>query len=307
VNTQSETAIREDLIRRRHYGFSPQNVILVPQPVLPGWYFDDKGQLVLDPRSKMFPYNHGWARMQLNWKGQAYCLDAAGLEHRFAEAIDDHLLGRGIRYLTLNRINDLDRLSPQGILDVDLIALSLHLMQQQGYSLTVELVGNDTGQKGGFGLAEENSDTMFLVETLCAKSGLFAERMDTLTEQFKNTLSWQNEEQKKNSKIGVPYNAMRQVEDIQATKDALKEGLPVVLRYREGRIYLEVPTGDMTNLQGILARAVMRMHDRFNSAIRSGELIYDFKKLDDAYKAPPFLEAQDRQPRFRELVDAPNS
>ena len=302
VNPEVEPHVRQDLIQHQHYGFEPGNMIIVPQPFLPGWHFDAQGQFVLDPTSTLFPYNHGWARMQLNWKRQAYWLDDAGQKHPFAEPVVDHLLERGIRYLTLNRINDLDRISPQGIMDVNLIALSLYLMRERGYSLTVELGGNDTGQKGGFGLAEEGSEAMFLVETLCAKSTPFVRRMDRLTEEFKNTLSWRSEDEKKNSKIGVPYNAMRQFEDIQATKDSLQEGLPVVLRYREGRIYLEPPVGDMTNLPGIRARAVMRMHDRFNPAIRNGELIYDFKELENAHKGPFFLEAQDNQPQFRELV-----
>ena len=302
VNAEAQPRVRQDLIQHHHYGFEPSNVIIVPQPVLPGCFFDESGTLVFDPQSKPFPYNHGWARMQLNWKEQAYWMDDKDQDHPLPEPVVDHLLSRGTRYLTLNRINDLDRISPLGILDVNLLALSLHLMRKQNYALTVELVGNDTGQKGGFGLAEEGSQAMFLVETLCAKSTPFAERMDTLTEQFKNTFPWKNEEERKNSKISVPYNAMRQVEDIQATKDALKEGLPVVLRYREGRIYLEPPVGDMTNLPGIRARAVMRMNDRFNPAIRNGELIYDFKKLEDACKAVPFLEAQDLQPCFRSLV-----
>ena len=303
VNAEAQPRVRQDLVQHQHYGFEPSNVIIVPQPVLPGCFFDENGNLVFDPQSTPFPYNHGWARMQLNWQDQACWMDDKEQDHRLAEAVVDHLLSRGTRYLTLNRINDLDRISPLGILDVNLLALSLYLMREQRYSLTVELVGNDTGQKGGFGLAEEGSEAMFLVESLCAKSKRFAERMDTLIEQFKSTLSWQSEDEKKNSKIGIPYNAMRQVEDIQATKDALKEGLPVVLRYREGRIYLEPPVGDMTNLPEIRARAVMRMHDRFNTAIRNGELIYDFKKLEDACKAPSFLRTQDSQPRFRELVD----
>ena len=302
VNAEAQPRVRQDLLQHHHYGFEPSNVIIVPQPVLPGCFFDEKGALVFDPHSKPFPYNHGWARMQLNWQDQAYWIDPKEEDHRLEEPVVDRLLSQGIRYLTLNRINDLDRISPLGILDVNLLALSLNLMREQGYALTVELVGNDTGQKGGFGLAEEGSEAMFLVESLCAKSTPFVERMDTLIEQFKNTLPWKSDEERKNSKIGVPYNAMRQVEDLQATKDALKEGLPVVLRYREGRIYLEPPVGDMTNLPGIRARAVMRMHDRFNPAIRNGELIYDFKRLEDAYKAVPFLEMQDLQPRLRSLM-----
>jgi hypothetical protein len=47
----------------------------------------------------------------------------------------------------------------------------------------------------------------------------------------------------------------------------------------------------------------MRMHDRFNPGIRNGEIIHDFKKLEDAPKAPAFLQIQDSQPRFRELIN----
>ena len=305
VSPQVELDVRQDLLRRRHYGFCPQNVIFVPQPALPGWRFDPEGVLVLDPRSKLFPYNHGWARMQLNWKCQAYWLDDAGHKQPLAEPVVDQLLGRGIRYLTLNRINDLDRLSPEGILDVDLIALSLYLLQGKGYSLTVELVGNDTGEKGGFGLRETGADTMFLVESLCAKSKAFAERMEELMRKFRRTLRRRGVSPDAAAKIGVPYNAMRQVEDIEATKAALEEGLPVVLRYREGRLYLEVPTGDMTNLPGIRARAVMRMNDRFHPYVTTGELINDFKKPEHAHNALRFLQAQDHQARFRQLAAAP--
>lgn len=302
VNQEVEAKIQQDLLQNQHYGFDPGKVIIVPQPVLPGWYFDAKGKLVLDPRSKLLPYNHGWARMQLNWEGQAHWLDETGKEQPLKKSVIDLLLNRWyVQYLILSRINDLNRLSPKGILDVDLIGLSLYLMQQEHYALTVELVGNDEDEKGGFGLRIGDSTDMFLVESLCGQSASFKKRMEELAEDFRKAHT-QGARWKETAKIGVPYNAMRQIEDIKKTKAALDEDLPVVLRYRESLLYLEVLTGDMTTLRGVRARAVMRMHDRFHPDNHNGELINDFKKPEHAFKAVTFLEAQDRQPRFQELA-----
>ncbi|MCM8824316.1 MAG: hypothetical protein NC822_06570, partial [Candidatus Omnitrophica bacterium] len=272
VNAQAEIRIKEDLIKHKHYGFNPENIIFVPQPVLSGWYIDKEGNVKLDTRSKTFPYNHGWARIQLDWENQAYWLDNYGNIHPISQSVIGYLLFKGIEYLTLNRINDLDRISKEGVLDIDLIALSIYLIENENYNLTVELVGNDTGEKGGLGLAhKDDPQAMFLVETLCSKSKEFEKRMNEFTE-----------EAKKQGQLGVPYNAMRQVENISKTKEPMSKGLPTVIRYREKRIYIEIPVGDETNLEDIRAKAIMRMNDRFNPKNTKGELIYDFKKPEHA-------------------------
>ncbi|MFC1658693.1 UTP--glucose-1-phosphate uridylyltransferase, partial [Candidatus Omnitrophota bacterium] len=294
VNSQMEEVVNIDLTEHDFYGFNPNNIIIVTQRQLPGWYVDWQGNVRIDTRSEYAPYNHGWVRMQLGWKNQAYSLNEDGNPVYISIPVIEYLKARGVHYIVLHRINDSDRITSSGVLDTELISLSIYLMRKYGFNLTVELVGNPLGSKGGLGLRFADEETMFLLETLNArdKDRLLDKRFQYLTEQA------QAEGMK-----GLPYNAMRQVEDIIATEEPMRQGLPVSIRIRGGnRIYIEVPVGDETRVEGIKARAVMRQQDRFISGEKEGELIHDFKQPEHCPDAIRFFVLQDSQKRFGEIA-----
>ncbi|MCD6094035.1 MAG: UTP--glucose-1-phosphate uridylyltransferase, partial [Candidatus Omnitrophica bacterium] len=293
INSQIEQVVKKDLLEHDFYGFSPERIIIIVQPMLPGWYIDAQNNVRLDTRSECLPYNHGWARMQLNWQNQAYTLDSAGNKHCFKESVIKRLQSNDVHYMVLHRINDLDRLSPKGVLDINLIALSLYLMRERGFNLTVELVGNPKGTKGGLGLRIDDNEDMILIEGLNSKSKEMEDRLSELTTQVKEE-----------GKTGLPYNAMRQVEDIDSTDKSMQKGLPLSMRIRGGnRLYPEIPVGDATQIDTVKAGAIMRLQDRFMPEKKNGEEIYDFKKPEHVSDAIRFLEKQDRQKKFRKLAE----
>ncbi|MFA5431096.1 MAG: UTP--glucose-1-phosphate uridylyltransferase, partial [Candidatus Omnitrophota bacterium] len=291
VNSQIEENVKKDLLRNDFYGFSRDRVIIVPQPQLPGWYIDEEGEIKIDTRSMCAPYNHGWARMQLGWREQGYTLGENGEIKTVEESVIERLRKEGVKYLVLHRINDSNRLSEKGVLDIDLIALSVKRIEE-GYGMTVELVGNPLGTKGGLGMRIDDRPEMFLLETLNAKDPALEKRFSDMTKEAKSS-----------GKTGLPYNAMRQVEGIERTEEPMKDGLPISLRIRNGnRIYLEVPVGDATRVKGIKVRAVMRTKDRFIQQEINGELIHDFKEPGHTPDALRFFAGQDKNSKFVELA-----
>ena len=293
VNSQIERDVRKDLIVRDFYGFRPENIIIINQPRLPGWYFDRDGDIKLDTRSKLFPYNHGWVRMQLNWKNQGYTLDKEGNILSIQESVREYLGTKGVEIVSINRVNDLTRITAsESVIEKEFLALSKLLKDEYGFNLFCPLVGNPGGQKGGLGFAGADAEGMILLEGLNAVSSTFDDILEEITAQAEAE-----------GRGGMPYNKMAQVDYIHETADAIEQGLPLTLRYREERIYLEVPTGDQTQVDGIKAKAIMRMTDRFDPTQTQGELIYDFKTPADTVHAFSFFNNQDKQPRFRELAE----
>jgi len=168
----------------------------------------------------------------------------------------------------------------------------------------VELVANPKGQKGGLGLKLKGSDYIFLLEGLNTKTDEIQNRLEQLTKQAE-----------KEGLKGLPYNAFRLIYKLSDLEKLLKKGLPYLsLRYREDEelIHPEPPTGDITQIEGAKAVALMRKFDRFIGKLLpedkdyepgKGELIHDFKSLDQLTGARFILLNQDKEPQFKKLVN----
>ncbi|MDI6606714.1 MAG: LOG family protein, partial [Candidatus Omnitrophota bacterium] len=173
------------------------------------------------------------------------------------ETVIEHLQAKGIELLALNRVNDLTRLGTR-VLDLEILAFSLYLFEVRGANILVELVSNPSGQKGGLGLRRVTMapNYSFLLEEINAKGSEYQARLNSLTKAAQK------------SGEGIPYNAMRIVYKVAELGSTLRNNLPLTLRFRDGAIYPEIPTGDITRLP--YARAV--------SIGRPGSLIHDVKE-----------------------------
>ena len=269
-----------DLRRRRFLGFRPQNVFFVPQPCFGGFRIEgDRVESI--PKSREFPYGHGYSTMQLVQDNAAATVsdEGDGLTPIKGDLLS-HLEKGGEFTLRTHRVNDLTQLTA-AILDVDRLAAAKALLDD-GHAVVIELVANPAGQKGGNWVSLRGGDHRFLIEGLNAKTGTWPSFLDRHK--------------------GAPYNAFRNLYRGSALRRILEErALPDHLRIRKlsgpGAIkvglYLEAVTGDITQIAA--ARAVAFRRDL-------QEEIHDLKELKDLPDGLGYVAAQDGDEEFRRIA-----
>jgi len=262
VNAEVEDLVIQDFVNNNFYGFNPSNVYFIVQPGFQGYKFEN-GQVVLDAESSALPYGHGYNAMQLKEAGAAYKLTREGQKQAVTT---DVLSNLGQEDLVVNhRINDLTRFTMEGVLDIDKVAFAL-AMFDQGYNYVSELVENPNNQKGGN--AVRRGDKVFLLETSNVKG---SPALTSLINQA--------------GEQGAPYHAFRNIARVGDLSNILQNDIPYNLRFKEGSLYLEAVTGDLTQMND--TRTVF--------FTRTGTVIKDFKEVKNLADAVDFLRRQDIQ------------
>ncbi|MCX5657884.1 MAG: hypothetical protein NTZ48_06665, partial [Candidatus Omnitrophica bacterium] len=284
INSEAEETMKKDLLEHDFYGFNPENIVIIVQPVLPGYDINAEGKPVKRGDSESFPYGHGYATEQLISTGDAYTLDRAGGKTVLQGSALDYVIGKGAQLMGTHRINDLTRYVnnkdiPEGsnisALDLDKLALSLYLIEQQGSNVVVELVSNPDDQKGGLFLKDGDTGKQFLLETINAQTA-------ELQARLKNTL------------VGIPYNAFRLVYNLKQLSSLLSRQLPNTIRIRgkTNSIYPEIVTGDITQFADANSMGIQNV----------GELIHDFKTPGNLQEGIEYIRHQDLDQDFREIA-----
>jgi CheY-like chemotaxis protein len=277
TNQEVHDQILEDFKNNNFYGFNPENIFFIMQPALPGFRLEN-GQLVLDESVKYMPYGHGYNLMQLGQKGVAVQIDRQGQVTNFPQDVLSQFSDDTI--LVSHRINDSTKFMTSEVIGVEKLAYRLFL-HEQGNNFVGELVGNPGKQKGGSVLQylHNGRAKKFLIETLNAK-GLPA--LNSLVEQAGNE--------------GAPYNAFR-VSNMAGQLKAIfgKIALPYSLRVKDGYVYSELVTGDMSQIEEVDAEFFLKQD----------ELIHDFKELKHLDDALDFVRAQDRELLEAEASSSP--
>ena len=271
----AETVLR-DMQENNFYGFNRENILFIIQPIFLGMKLEG-GQMTVAPESNAIPSGHGYATMQLKEKGQAFRLTAAGQREILTEQSALDTL-RDDMFIGTHRINDLTRLTSDSIMDIDKLAMQMYELSR-GNNVVAELVANPGKQKGGTALKNTQTGQSFLLETSNAKGS------PELTALL-------NEAGEK----GAPYNAFRLLYQVMTFKDLSKGNLPNNLRVKDGYIYAEAVTGDITQKSD--AKAVF---------FTTGEEIHDFKEEKNIEDAVGFLRQQDQEiqknPEIKALVE----
>ncbi|RLJ04019.1 MAG: hypothetical protein DRP18_05270, partial [Candidatus Aenigmatarchaeota archaeon] len=74
INSDIEEGVIKDLTRNNHYGFKPENVLIIVQPTLPLYTLDEKGNLIEAPTKEMYVYGHWHTTEQLKDRNSAYII-----------------------------------------------------------------------------------------------------------------------------------------------------------------------------------------------------------------------------------------
>jgi|GEM_PF-6684645 len=259
LNDEVESIAMDDLIKNNFYGFDPSKMMFLNQPEFSGYRIDSKGQLFQDEESPSLVYGHGDNAIQFAAEGEAYQISSQGQKEYLEKSVLEII---GDRYIGTHRVNDLTKWDLNTVVDVEKLALSLKL-QDDGHRIVADLVANPKKQKGG------TASNVGLIETLAVKGS------KALTEFVAQE-----------GKRGAPYNAFRLVYKADTLLQMLKtHRLNYYLRVKDGFLYLESVTGDLTQFEDSNTAFVQKEDD----------LIHDFKNLQGVPEALVFLETQDEQ------------
>ncbi|MFH1507155.1 MAG: hypothetical protein ABIG46_01830, partial [Candidatus Omnitrophota bacterium] len=274
INEDIVDRVIKNFLYNNLFDFDPQKVLFIIQENLAGYLLRD-GRVVFAKESDELPFGHGYATMQLSVPSVAFNVRkrSRGVYREYlSEDILTELQSRGAGYfIGTHRVNDLTKFLVEEVVNIQKLALCIYLIEQNN-DIIVELVENpaDTKgnrQKGGNLVQYQKTGKSFLIETPNARG---SSKLD----QFLNRASEE----------GAPYNAFRLLYRRESLKALLEEGLPYNLRFKEGYLYLEAVTGDITQLEQAKVRAFKK----------EDEVIKDFKQMGNLGLAIPVLTESDK-------------
>ncbi|MFA5143646.1 MAG: glucose-6-phosphate isomerase family protein [Candidatus Omnitrophota bacterium] len=283
INDESGFPLMQEIIKNNFYGHNPEHVLFVVQPTFHGYGFNASGKPICMTNTKPTPVGHGSGTMQVVANNRAFWIDAKGAIHNIKEDAESYLRKRtGVKYWIQGRVNDLivmgysssphPTLSPYDI-DMGIMALALKMMGNpdrldEGKNAVLEQTRTDPRIKGGTPLALNGKH--FLMEKVA---------MNAKTRKVVIGPNPQN-------RFYIYYKWI-------ALQEMKKQGLPVYFRFRDGFIYPETVTGDLTMLKNMNA----------GFAMEASRQLDDFKNPETADQAVEASDRQDKRPGFARCID----
>ncbi len=292
VNDESGPSIIKEFADNNFYGYSPELVIFVVQKTCKGFDLQN-GEPKTIETSNPYPAGHGSATMQAVQDGGAFWVGSDGRVHVVDRNAVEYIAkqtNNRVGVFVQSRVNDMLKMGysksqhPElSISEIDLGIFALALKQmgdlkdvKNGKNAVLEQVGQDMKNpvKGGSPLRSNGKE--FLVEGLAQSS-----RVTGLV-----------------AKDGVPFNRFFIFYKAPALLDIIKRnGLPVYLRFRDGYLYPETVTGDISMLDGINA----------GWALEETRQICDYKDTKTAANGINAAHKQDTNPLFKQYLEDLNS
>lgn len=285
VNDESGLPLLQEMVAHNHYGFDPEKVVFAVQPTFHGYSYDENGRAVRIDSTRPTPAGHGSATMQALNEGRAFWVDKNGRIHDINEDAETYLYKKsGVRLWVQGRVNDILKLgyiksqNPELALhevDMGILALTLSQMEDvdtlsHGKNAVLEQVGSDPRIKGAAPI--QAGGRQFLVEKVAMSAQV---RKVAIGE-------------------GKPQNRFFNFYKRLALREVKRQGLPVYLRFRDGYLYAETVTGDITMLKDMNA----------GWAMETTRQLTDYKDLATLENGVGGALKQDSDPVFRKYAIA---
>ncbi|HNW40091.1 MAG TPA: UTP--glucose-1-phosphate uridylyltransferase, partial [Candidatus Omnitrophota bacterium] len=248
---------------RSFFGFKPENIVFVEGGYGDGFGFDKQGKLA--PLGGKSSWNHGYAFVELSWIHGEHAFTLTGektptndyITMPLKTPVFQYVQDKGALYGCIHRINDLILMHPTTALDVEMFGSFLNFISLPGnedVNLAFEMMANPTAQKGGMALTIDGRQ-LILLEGLTTQSPAVQELLKEITnEELARTQGHR----------GVPYNRLYGYYNIaDLVKSIATEDMPLPIKFKQGVITPEIPTGDVTWLHGVRAVAMVRKIDLF--------------------------------------------
>eukprot|EP00193_Tetraselmis_chui_P021808 CAMPEP_0177796622 /NCGR_PEP_ID=MMETSP0491_2-20121128/26873_1 /TAXON_ID=63592 /ORGANISM="Tetraselmis chuii, Strain PLY429" /LENGTH=1431 /DNA_ID=CAMNT_0019319549 /DNA_START=422 /DNA_END=4717 /DNA_ORIENTATION=- len=174
VPADAIAAVADELIECKFFGLNRDRVVLVAQGSNKGYFFDDSdGQFKKAPASLEKPNGSGYAMKQLMWNFEASRIREDGGREVMRKSVMSWLKDLGVSWLHSVQIDDVQRLTPAGALDVGALALTLKMYKSNGWAMSLQAAEtkdfNVARAAGGVVLSGANED-MLAVAAAAASS-----------------------------------------------------------------------------------------------------------------------------------------
>ena len=283
----------EDVIRQQYefFGFEPENIVTIEQELVHGVTVDEEGRArLLTEEAALDAAGHLYALIQAARPGGFTTYTDFG-HPIMPSAIDalDYLAQRGGTVLNIIRINDMDRHTTE-IINGKALNYALEMFDK-GFVNVIEGVSNPTGQKGGTGTTFQDLECHVLTET---HENSFPSLSRVFEAAMQNYL-------KGSAGRHPAYNAMRQLADLKATREALKSfgGRIVFVPRRKNAdgvllcyLGVDMPMGDLS----LLTHQYKSRMFQFVSPKGEELLIHDMKTVDHVPLALQTIKRQITDP-----------
>lgn len=258
VNDEVFQQVADDLVNNDFYGFKKENIFILSDTVFKGYKLNQDYSLELDENSEALPPGHGYALEQFNHKNQVYVFRNDRME-QIEPTMLSVLDTLGVKYIRTQRVNDVS-LWTKDVLSLDRLGFFIQQVKDNGVQVGIELVDNPAGQKGG----------SFLQIIIDKARSFLAEGLALNAPSLSALLKLAGEKKS-------PYNAFRNLYTVKGLEEILSDlDLPKYFKVSKDRLYLEMVTGDVTQLKKAKTVAFQ---------IDAKEEIHDFKEIKNIIEA----------------------
>jgi phosphoglucomutase len=252
INNESGPAIVKHFVDNDFYGHDPSLVVFTLQNAFKG-YDAKNSKPVLDETSRPLAVGHGDSTMQIPQQCRSFTVDRNGKVTPLKESADDYISRKTdnrVKVCIESRVNDMFRLgysadttesglrvysaNDLGNMDMEVFALALSEMGDlddihSGKNAILEQVAPDPNIKGSSPMQAQGK--AFSIESLA--------HSDHVKQLLKD--------------VAGPFNRFYIFYKMGAFKLLKDSGLPAYIRFRDGLLYPEIVTGDLTMLNGMNA------------------------------------------------------
>ncbi len=281
VNDEILQEVADDLVQNDFYGFSKENIFILSDTVFKGYKLNQDYSLASDDKSEALPPGHGYALQQFNHGNQVYVFRNYRLE-QIKPTMLAVLDTAGVKYIRTQRVNDVS-LWTKDVLSLERLGFFIQEVKNNGVQVGIELVKNPTGQKGGsFLRIIADKARSFLAEGVALNAPWLSALLDLAGEKKS------------------PYNAFRNLYTVKGLEEILSDlDLPQYFKVAKGKLYLEMVTGDVTQLQkaktvAFQINADEEIHDfkEVRNIVEAAQKLIDWQKTTEQYQDSRILAGQ---------------
>lgn len=277
INHANQEDIENDLLEFEWFGFSPENIVLIVQPIGPSYYIE-KGKF-LPSNAATGLSGHGYPLTQtVRCKvGEAYTLSADGTRLPLSQSVVSYLRDKNAQWMLSSAANDLTQMVGSSTLDPDRLALVLYLADKK-FNIVMEMVENPSKRIGAYWVQNSKKQS-FVIHTIeLLNSGLNTQRpLEFLINQE------------------ILYSRFAHYIKL--------DDLESILTNAELPLYIVADDTSSTYRLVSYSDDICRLPDAKAAAFhQKGEATHTFKSEEDMQELLAFMGRQDANPAFRALA-----
>lgn len=145
VDTEQEHSFISELHKWNYFGFTPDNLVILPLPRFHGFAEDRRtGRLAHVKNSAKLMLGTGYALFLLNSPAEAYTLTPSGEPRCLSGSVLTWLDEQNTSLISTGLFSDVQRLRPDALVDVEFLAAALFCSERTGCNVAMEVVPGES-------------------------------------------------------------------------------------------------------------------------------------------------------------------